>query len=480
MQVLSMLEIEHLLSTCFPHAQIFNLPRRKTKPANVDALRDGLVEIAATAREIQDAADREGRELTQLEARTIDSLLARFEETESAIEAAEDGEAGRGTGRRTEPDSLFNGSFGRNRGGDIRQSPTAPGIEGRRFADLFNGISTESSDMPTIDFVRAVAKGIYDPRLIRASQGESSGAAGGYAIPTPILRAVWDSMIQQSVILPRAMIFPTASNSIIVPRPDIANRSVDVAGLQGRWIAEGGTFTVDTAEITQTSYRLNKLGTLIKISNEWLEDVPPENASLFSDLVAAVLTYDLDSSFFVGTGAGMPMGLINAGSAITVSKESGQVADTIVFQNVVEMNARMHPACRPNAVWFASPSCLPQLQTMTFPGGSSTYAEPVYLPSDGVAGKPFDTLLGRPLILTEFQPAIGDKGDLIFVDLTKYGIAMKPGMALDRSEHRYFETDEVALRGKIRCDARPLWSAAHTPRNDQSWTLGWNVQLEAR
>ncbi len=54
------------------------------------------------------------------------------------------------------------------------------------------------------------------------------------------------------------------------------------------------------------------------------------------------ITFDLDWAFINGTGAGMPQGILNAGSKITVAKESGQVADTIVFENIVNMWSRLH------------------------------------------------------------------------------------------------------------------------------------------
>lgn len=465
-----MIQIEAMLAAiASPNCLFLNLPRAAKRPATLaDMFRAELANLANRGEEILKNA--EGRRLSPDEEREIEDLGRLSEEI--------DAELSKSAGRKTSPNDLPRRP-GVAAAGELRASPATPGIEGRRWRDMFAGMPLAASDMGTMDFVRNVARGIYDPRLVSASQGEDSGAGGGYLVPAQTVRAVWDAMLSSSVVLPRATIFPSPTNALTVPRPDIANRSVNVAGLEGRWIAEGGTFSVDTAQITQTTFRLLKLGTLIKINAEWIEDVPTVNASLFDELVAATIVYDLDSSFFVGTGAGMPCGIINADSAVTVAKQSGQAADTILFSNVAEMVARLHPACMQNAVWYASPSVLPQLLTMSFDPGA-TEKTPVYLPANGAAGLPWPTLMGKPLIVTEFQPACGDKGDLILCDPSKYGVAMKPGIVLDRSDHRYFETDQVALRGKLRCDARPLWSEAHTPRNDQSMTLSWCVMLAAR
>ena len=42
------------------------------------------------------------------------------------------------------------------------------------------------------------------------------------------------------------------------------------------------------------------------------------------------LGYFEDVAFISGTGAGQPLGILNAPALVTVSKETGQAADTIV------------------------------------------------------------------------------------------------------------------------------------------------------
>jgi HK97 family phage major capsid protein len=48
----------------------------------------------------------------------------------------------------------------------------------------------------------------------------------------------------------------------------------------------------------------------------------------------------LDDAIINGTGAGMPLGVLNAGCLVSVTKESGQKADTIVAENAVKMYHR--------------------------------------------------------------------------------------------------------------------------------------------
>ena len=108
--------------------------------------------------------------------------------------------------------------------------------------------------------------------------------------------------------------------------------------------------------------------------------------------------------------------MLNGSAAIEVTKESGQVADTIVWENIVKMYSRMLPAR-----WAArsgSPriNSFPELATMALSVGTGGSA--VWL-NNGVEGPPM-TILGRPVIFTEKAPVVGDAGDITFVDFGYY------------------------------------------------------------
>lgn len=129
------------------------------------------------------------------------------------------------------------------------------------------------------------------------------------------------------------------------------------------------------------------------------------------------LTFDLDEAFLRGTGAGMPLGVLNDPALISVGKESGQAADTLKYQNMIGMWSRMHPANHRNAVWIVHPECVPQLYSMVLEGDSSSI--PVYQPAGaGLRGSPSPTLMGRPVLLSEHASALGDQSDIVLVDLS--------------------------------------------------------------
>jgi len=107
--------------------------------------------------------------------------------------------------------------------------------------------------------------------------------------------------------------------------------------------------------------------------------------------------------------------------------------------------ASFNPA---SSVWVANPAVLPQLCTMALSVGTGGVA--VYMPANGAAGKPYDTLFGRPIIWNEQCSALGTVGDILLCDWSQYLVGQKSGaeagVQFDTSIHLKFDYDQTAFR----------------------------------
>jgi HK97 family phage major capsid protein len=155
----------------------------------------------------------------------------------------------------------------------------------------------------------------------------------------------------------------------------------------------------------------------------------------------------VNNAIIAGTGAGQPLGVLNSGFKFRVAKETGQPADTVIFENVNKMLGRILPLSLQRAVWIVNPAILPQLRLMKFTDNS-----PIYLPPTGLDVAPYGTLFGRPLMpMMGAVKAVGDEGDIMLVDLSYYYSAVKTtGVKQDISTHIYFDTAETAFRFSMR------------------------------
>ena len=121
----------------------------------------------------------------------------------------------------------------------------------------------------------------------------------------------------------------------------------------------------------------------------------------------------------------------------------------------------MFGPCRDKAVWLINQDVEPQLFTMTLGVGSGGVA--TYMPPGGLSGKPFATLMGRPVMPVEWCPTLGTVGDIVLADLSQYVTINKGGLDSAMSIHLRFDYDEMAFRFIFRVDGQPWWSSALTP-----------------
>ena len=88
-------------------------------------------------------------------------------------------------------------------------------------------------------------------------------------------------------------------------------------------------------------------------------------------------------------------------------------------------------------------------------------------------------LLGRSVVITGRVSTLSSKGDVILVDPTPYAVGVRQGIAIDKSPHVYFSSDQLAIRGKFLGDGLPLWETTRTLQ-DGSTTVSPYVVLAAR
>lgn len=247
-------------------------------------------------------------------------------------------------------------------------------------------------------------------------------------------------------------------------------------GVQTYWVGESDTVTASRPRFRQIELNLHKLMGLFYATDELLTDAAALEAvgmMAFEDEFA----FKVDDALVRGIGAGQPLGMLNCPALVTVDKEGGQAAATIVYENMVKMWARMWGPSRQNAVWFYNQDIEPQLFTMGLIIG--TGGTPVFMPPSGASAQPFATFFGRPMIPIEQCSTLGTVGDIILADPTQIVIAEKGGMQTAASIHVRFLYDESVFRFTLRLDAQPIWNSALTPAQGSN-TLSPFVALATR
>lgn len=318
-------------------------------------------------------------------------------------------------------------------------------------------------------YIAAVQPHRIDDRLKKQKAlGASEGvpADGGFFVQTDHSQNLFQLAHDMGELMQRVRSIPIGANSngLTMNAIDETSRATGsrFGGIQGYWVAEGNTITTSKPTFRQMELRLNKLAAAMYATDELLADTTALGA-VAEQAVSEEIMWLTEDSYLNGTGSGQPKGILNSNALVTISKETGQDANTIVAQNIFKMWSRMWSRSRRNAVWFINQDIEPQLFGLELPIG--TGGVPVYLPPGGLSESPYGRLMGRPVIPIEYSATLGTVGDIMLLDLSQYLTIDKGDVESAESIHVQFLTDEMTFRWIYRIDGQPAWRSALTPAN---------------
>lgn len=469
----------------------------------ISVLQQRLVELNEQAQQLRARAASEKRDLTVEEESQLKDALASFEQVSERIEQLSQLEdqterLSRGPGRKTQPEQPANLTDAGN--GEValaRERHEDKNGKRRIYAEPVR-IESRNAGFKTLgEFAFAVKKacsrsGSIDPKLELSEKlaattwgNEGSGADGGFAVPPDFRTAVMEAVMGVDSLLSRCDQVTVAGNSFTAP-VDMTTPWQTSGGIQAYWGAEAGTKTQSKPALQDRVTKLNKLYALVPMTDELLEDAPGMDAYLRRKAPEKI-AFAANLSIVSGTGVGQPLGFLNSGATVSVAKESGQQADTLIATNVIKMYSAMYAPSRSNAIWLINPDIEPKLMKLSIAGTDETgnavtgWGGLVYTPANGLASAPFGTLFGRPVVPSQAMETLGDLGDIGFVDLSQYLLLLKSGInpRVDVSMHLWFDQDLTAFRFVLRIGGMPWWDAPVSAR-DGSATYSPFVSLAER
>lgn len=460
---------------------------------NLEQLRARLAELHEKTVNIQNKADGEQRELNAAEVTELDALMVEFDVVESDIARRVrienmSARAGAPAGRQVAPNPIAAATIANPR---VVDEPQRSGLQ--------NSVLPSNAQRQRWDFTSfgeycqqvrnaVVNPGHTDQRLLRNAAlstfgSEGVGADGGFAVPPE-----WRSEIMQMVdspesLLPRTDQQRVSGNSTAFP-VDESTAWQTTGGIQAYWDGESDTINQSKPQLKDLGIKLHRLTALIPVTEELLEDAPAMSGYV-TRKAGEKMNFKITDAIINGTGAGMPLGVMNSPAKVAVTKETSQVAATIHADNVVKMMARLPSGSYSRAVWLANQDCLPQIMKLGFvvtnaAGTAAGGAGAIWLPPNGLANSsPYGNLLGRPIIITEACQTVGAEGDLILADLSMYLSAVKGSLRSDVSMHLWFDQNTTAFRFIMRMNGQP-WLSKPITRKNGSNTLSHFVTLAVR
>ena len=306
-----------------------------------------------------------------------------------------------------------------------------------------------------------------DPRLKRL-KGVATGAnenvpsEGGFLLDPTLTAEVMKPIHEEGPFSSQVTRLPVSGNSNYgwINGVDETSRATGSrwGGIRAYWLAEAADKTASKPAFRRINWELKKIAALVYGTDELLADAAQFSA-IVQQGVREELSFMLNDAILNGTGVGQPLGIMNSDALIPIAKETDQVADTIVFENLIKMWARLPSSSKPYANWYINTDCNPQLDSLSLVAGTAAL-EPRFV---GYDQNGIMRIKGRPVIETEFNATVGDLGDIVLIDPRAYLMWEKAGVEAATSIHVQFKTDETTFRWVMRVDGQPSISSALTP-----------------
>lgn len=249
------------------------------------------------------------------------------------------------------------------------------------------------------------------------------------------------------------------SNSGWIPGVDETSRAAGSrwGGVRGYHAAEAASMTASQPKFRKINWELHKTYVLQYATDELLADVGMMNAIIQQSSMEE-LDFLANYDVLLGVGGDRPSGALLSPALISIARAA---TSAISHADIVGMWARMLPRSKANAKWYISSDVHAQLDQLTFTSGSTGILSPyVSYGADGVM-----RIYGKPVVETEFNPALGTLGDIFLADMSQYLYWEKNAVEAASSIHVQFLTDQTAFRFIYRNDGQTALASAITPAN---------------
>lgn len=267
---------------------------------------------------------------------------------------------------------------------------------------------------------------------------------GGYLVPDEYEKKLVEALQDEVFFRSLATVIKTSSGDRKIP--------IVTSKGEAAWIDEGGQFPESDDSFGQTSISAYKLATMIKVSDELLNDSVFDIEGYISREFGRRIGTKEEEAFFVGDGSGKPTGIFHT----TGGAETGVTAasTSITFDDVMDLYYSLRAPYRNKAVWILNDSTVKAIRKLK--DGNGNY---IWQPSVR-EGEP-DRILNRPYRTSIYVPELAAGNRVMaFGDLSHYWIADRQGRSFKRLNELYATTGQVGFLASERVDGKLILSEA--------------------
>jgi HK97 family phage major capsid protein len=192
------------------------------------------------------------------------------------------------------------------------------------------------------------------PEVQNALQ-EGTDSEGGYLVPDEFEHTLVEALEEENIFRKLAHVINTASG----------DRKIPVVATKGSasWVDEEGQITESDDSFNQVSIGAYKLGTLVKVSNELLNDSVFDLEKYISKEFARRIGVKEEDAFFNGDGSGKPTGIFHSTGGAQVGVTAASTS-AITADEVIDLFYSLAAPYRKNAVWVVNDATIKAIRKL--------------------------------------------------------------------------------------------------------------------
>ena len=262
---------------------------------------------------------------------------------------------------------------------------------------------------------------------------------GGYLVPDEFEHTLVQALGHKRIVRDHAYVFQTNSGSHKIPV--VTNKG------SAAWVDEEGGIPDGDDTFGQQTIGAHKVGTIIKVSEELLNDAAFDLEGYFTSEFSRRIGNKEEDAFFNGDGVGKPLGLLaaNGGAEIGVTAAS---ATAITAEEIMTLFYSLEAPYRENAIWVFNDATMGAIRKLKGNDGQFLWQKALH---EG----DHETLLGKPVFTSPFMPEMkAGLKPVLFGDLNFYWIGDRQGVTFKRLNERYADTGQIGFMATKRVDGK--------------------------
>ena len=289
-------------------------------------------------------------------------------------------------------------------------------------------------------WARLRSKDGITPELRNALQ-EGTDSEGGYLVPDEFERTLVQGLNEANIIRSHAHVITTSHG--IHKIPVVASHG------SASWMDEEGAYQESDEAFGQVNLDAHKLGTLVKVSEELLQDSAFDLEGYLTSEFIRRMNVAEETAFLTGNGTGKPTGILNAtgGGQVGVTTAG---ATALTADEIIDLFYSLKGPYRDNAIWILNDSTVKAIRKLKKGDGE-------YLWQPAIKDGQVNTILGRPYYTSSAMPEIAAGAKtIIFGDLSYYWIGDRQGISYKRLNELYAGNGQVGFLASKRLDGKTV------------------------